>query len=100
MSESIAKQLYNRRRELSIYQKQIAEACGTSQQHYQRIEKTGSCKIESLERICGVMNLEIALIPAEKAELIQLVLDSNSPESALRAVRSLLNDSEQIKPAA
>lgn len=93
MSIRIGKQLSERRRSLTLSQDSIGHESGMSQQQYQRVEAGGVCKTDTLERICDSMNLEVALIPKEKAELIQAILNAQSPAAALRAATDLVESS-------
>lgn len=90
MSTHIGKQLADRRRSLSLSQGRIGQESGMPQQQYQRVEAGGTCKTDTLERICESMSLEVALVPKEKAQLIQAILNAQSPAAALRAATDLV----------
>ena len=96
MKKPIAQQLSQRRNRLFISQKELAVEAKTSQQHVQRIESGTIFKTDTLERIASVMQLDVMLVPQEKADLVQAIIDAESPKAALAAVRQLVGNAKDV----
>lgn len=51
------------RARLGINQAQRASLCNTTQSAVSRVEKTGACQLETLLRICAVLDLIVDISP-------------------------------------
>jgi len=94
MPQSIAKQLAERRKELGLYQKQIAKACSTSQQHYQRMEKGAPIKSDTLERAARALHSDVMLIPKEKVDFVRSLLESDLSEAMMSILAQIVTNSK------
>lgn len=77
----LTNQLKSRRKQLGLQQKDMKLRIGMNQQQYQRIEKGGNPRLDTLELVAEGLDAELILIPKEK----------------ILAVKSLLTPSEHKK---
>ena len=73
-------QLRQRRSELALTQKDMLMRIGMSQQQYQRIESGGDTLLSTLLRILEGMDLELMLIPRQRARPVQKMLEMTAGE--------------------
>ena len=78
--KSLLQQLKNRRIDLNLKQKDMMLRIGISRQQYQRIESKGNPGLDTLELIAKGLNSELMLIPKEKLNAVQTVLESETPK--------------------
>jgi transcriptional regulator with XRE-family HTH domain len=82
--------LAERRKDLGLYQKQIAQACSTSQQHYQRMEKGAPIKSDTLERAARALHSDVMLIPKEKTDFVRALLAGDPTEATMCILAQLV----------
>lgn len=51
-----------------INQAELASLCGTTQSAISRVEKTGACQLDTLLRICAVLDLIVDISPRDESE--------------------------------
>lgn len=71
-------QLKQRRLDLKLTQEQIADRIYMTRQQYQRLEKQGNPRLDTLELLAAGLNLTLVAIPKEKLHEIQAVLDGKA----------------------
>lgn len=87
--EDIASILRERRRAMNLTQKDMLMKIGMSQQQYQRIESGGDARLSTLLRVLEGMDLELMLVPKDRAIQLQSLLDSK-PENQQNVVDATL----------
>ncbi|MBQ0754706.1 MAG: helix-turn-helix transcriptional regulator [Gammaproteobacteria bacterium] len=80
-------QLKVRRKGLGFRQEDMASRVGMSRQQYQRLERQGNPRLDTLELMVKGLQGELMLVPQEKVGLVRALLASDT-EGALRAVMS------------
>lgn len=48
-------------------QAQLATLCSTTQSAISRVEKTGACQLDTLLRICAVLDLKVDILPLNES---------------------------------
>ncbi len=76
-------QFKQRRLSLKLRQSDIYKRTGLSRQQYQRIEKHGNPRLDTLERIAAGMSGEIMFIPREYAQEIRSIIDGTREQNRL-----------------
>lgn len=74
----VALALEARRKELGLTQKDMLMRIGMSQQQYQRVEAGGDTRLSTLLRILEGMRLELRLVPGDKTQDIDAVLQGRA----------------------
>ncbi|MFK7776620.1 MAG: helix-turn-helix transcriptional regulator [Gimesia sp.] len=94
MVASLLQQLKKRRLELGLKQKEMMMRVGISRQQYQRLESKGNPRLDTLLLIAKGLNCELMLIPKEKVQAVESVLDMDlaSQQAIERKNKSLLDD--------
>lgn len=80
MFPSLLQQIKKRRMALGYKQKDMMLRIGISRQQYQSLESKGNPRLSTLELIAKGLNSELVLIPREKLNLVQAVLDAKDTE--------------------
>lgn len=70
--------LEDRRKKLGLTQKDMLMRIGMSQQQYQRIEAGGDPRLSTLLRVLEGMGLELRLVPREKAQEVDALLNNEA----------------------
>lgn len=76
-----------RRLALGLRQQDMADRTGMSRQQYQRLERQGNPRLDTLELLAKGVKGELMLIPRDKVALVNALLSSES-ESFVRDVLS------------
>lgn len=87
-------QLRARRLALGLRQEDMANRIGMSRQQYQRLERQGNPRLDTLELLVKGLRGELMLIPQDKIALVNALLSSES-ESVVR--EALSSGARQIK---
>ena len=73
--KSLLNQLKNRRIQLGLKQHDMRLRAGISRQQYQRLESKGNPRLDTLELIARGLSSELLLIPREKLNAVNAVLE-------------------------
>jgi len=73
---NLAKQMKDRRKQLSLQQKDMKLRIGMEQQQYSRIEAGGNANLKNLELIAEGLDSELVLIPKEALHQVRALLES------------------------
>lgn len=93
----VLRQLKARRLALGLRQEDMANRIGMSRQQYQRLERQGNPRLDTLELLAKGLKGELMLIPQDKLALVNALLSSES-ESVVR--EALSSGSRQVKDPA
>jgi len=75
MMSSLLQQIKKRRLALALKQNDMMLRVGISRQQYQRLESKGNPRLDTLDLVAKGLNSELMLIPKEKLNAIQAVLE-------------------------
>lgn len=78
---SLQDQYRQRRTALHLTQQSVAERTGMVRQQYQRLERGGNPRLESLELAADGLNAKLMLIPLEKWHAVQSMLKGEVGEA-------------------
>ena len=78
--------LKRRRLELALKQDDMEGRVGMSRQQYQRLESKGNPRLDTLELIAKGLNLELRLIPQEKLQAVDALLNQGKDSSKRSAL--------------
>lgn len=78
MKNSLLQQLKDRRLKLGLKQNDMMLRVGISRQQYQHLESKGNPRLDTLELIAKGLNSKLMLIPKEKLNAVQAILQSNN----------------------
>lgn len=92
----LLEQLKIRRKALALRQEDMASRIGMSRQQYQRLERQGNPRLDTLELLVKGLKGELVFVPQEKIGLVKQLLSSESDE-ALRQVLSAASGRAEIK---
>lgn len=84
--KSLLEQLKKRRLELGLKQNDMMLRVGILRQQYQRLESKGNPRLDTLELIAKGLKSELMLIPQEKIDAVNAILDNDEISP------SMLND--------
>ena len=70
----ILEQLRKRRKELGLLQKDMLLKVGMTRQQYNRLEKKGNPRLDTLELLAKGLDMELMLIPKEMLNSVQEIL--------------------------
>jgi len=73
--------LKKRRLELALKQDDMQIRVGMSRQQYQRLESKGNPRLDTLELVAKGLNLELRLIPQEKLQAVDALLNDGKTKS-------------------
>jgi len=93
----LLEQYRRRRRALKLTQQALANRTGMVRQQYQRLERGGNPRLETLQLVADGLNAKLMLIPMEKWHAVQALLNDEGEEgTALDADpwQGLLGDDE------
>lgn len=76
MIDSLLQQIKKRRLALALKQNDMMLRVGISRQQYQRLESKGNPRLDTLELVAKGLNSELMLIPREKLNAVQAVLEN------------------------
>lgn len=93
----LLQQLRARRLSLGLRQEDMANRIGMSRQQYQRLERQGNPRLDTLELLVKGLRGELMLIPQDKLALVNALLSSEF-ESVVR--EALLSGARRQKEAA
>lgn len=93
----VLQQLRARRLTLGLRQEDMADRTGMSRQQYQRLERQGNPRLDTLELLVKGLKGELMLIPQDKIALVNALL-SPETESLVRA--ALSSTATQLKNTA
>ena len=79
MIHSLLQQIKKRRLALALKQNDMMLRIGISRQQYQRLESKGNPRLDTLELVAKGLNSELMLIPKEKLNAVQEILESELP---------------------
>lgn len=71
-----------RRKTLGFTQQQVANRTGMVRQQYQRLERGGNPRLDTLELAADGLNARLMLIPMEKWHAVQALLKDETDETA------------------
>jgi len=72
---SLHEELKRRRRDLDFTQAQVAERVGMTRQQYQRLERGGNPRLDTLQLAADGLNTRLMLIPVEKWYQVKALLE-------------------------
>jgi len=78
---SLRDQYRQRRRALSLTQQDMASRTGMVRQQYQRLERGGNPRLDTLELAADGLNARLMLIPIEKWRAVQALLEGEADEA-------------------
>ncbi|MCG6658957.1 helix-turn-helix transcriptional regulator [Halomonas campisalis] len=89
-------QYRQRRKALSFTQQDVASRTGMVRQQYQRLERGGNPRLDTLELAADGLNAKLMLIPVEKWHAVQALLRGEDESIGLNADpwQGLLGDDE------
>jgi len=76
--KSILEQIKRRRKALKYTQEQMMLRIGMSRQQYQRLESQGNPTLETLSLIAKGLKMELMLIPVEKLDAVNAILEGRT----------------------
>ena len=74
----ILAQLRKRRKELGLLQKDMLLKVGMTRQQYNRLEKKGNPRLDTLELLAKGLDMELMLIPREMVSSVQDILQGRA----------------------
>lgn len=74
----ILEQLRKRRKELGLLQKDMLLRVGMTRQQYNRLERKGNPRLDTLELLAKGMDMELILIPREMLCSVQEILQGRA----------------------
>ena len=74
----ILEQLRKRRKELGLLQKDMLLKVGMTRQQYNRLEKRGNPRLDTLELLSKGLDMELMLIPKEMLNSVQQILQGKA----------------------
>lgn len=74
----ILEQLRKRRKELGLLQKDMLLKAGMTRQQYNRLEKKGNPRLDTLELLAKGLDMELMLIPKEMLKSVQEILQGKA----------------------
>jgi transcriptional regulator with XRE-family HTH domain len=77
MIDSLLQQIKKRRLALALKQNDMMLRVGISRQQYQRLESKGNPRLDTLELVAKGLNSQLMLIPKEKLNAVQAVLEND-----------------------
>ena len=77
---SLLKQIKARRLSLKLKQSDMLLRAGLSRQQYQQIESKGNPRLNTLALVADGLDSELVLIPKEKLEAVQAIIDGTAYE--------------------
>nr|WP_298249040.1 helix-turn-helix transcriptional regulator [uncultured Halomonas sp.] len=72
---SLYDDLARRRRGLGFTQARLAERIGITRQQYQRLERGGNPRMDTLQLVADGLNARLVLVPLEKWYAVKALLD-------------------------
>ncbi len=78
----ILEQLRKRRKELGLLQKDMLLRVGMTRQQYNRLEKSGNPRLDTLELLAKGLDMELVLIPKEMLGSVQDILKGRAKITA------------------
>lgn len=78
---SIHEALKRRRHDLGFTQSQIADRVGMSRQQYQRLERGGNPRLDTLQLAADGLNTRLMLIPVEQWYRVKALLEEGQEET-------------------
>ena len=96
--KSLLNQLKQRRIHLGLKQHDMLLRAGMSRQQYQRLESRGNPRLDTLELIAKGLKSEILLIPQDKLNVVETILEGRtldippSEESRIRKDKRVSDD--------
>lgn len=85
---TLLEQLKARRKALTLRQEDMASRIGMSRQQYQRLERQGNPRLDTLELLVKGLKGELVFVPQEKIGLVRKLLSSESDEELRRTLSS------------
>ena len=76
----VLKQIQERRKSLRMTQEDIAKRIGMTRQQYQRLEKHGNPRMDTLELIAKGLKAELLVIPQDKLRVVKEILERDSTQ--------------------
>ncbi|WP_204352998.1 helix-turn-helix domain-containing protein [Salinicola peritrichatus] len=80
-SMSLLEQIKRRRLFLDLTQQDMQARIGMTRQQYQRLERGGNPRLETLTLVAEGLNAELMLIPREKRLAVQRLLEGGTDEA-------------------
>lgn len=74
-------QYRHRRKALGFTQQQVASRTGMVRQQYQRLERGGNPRLDTLELAADGLNARLLLIPVEKWQAVQSLLTGDTGDT-------------------
>ena len=74
-------QILQRRRQLQLTQQDMQSRIGMTRQQYQRLEREGNPRLDTLSLVAEGLNAELMLIPREKRLAVQRLLKEADHEA-------------------
>jgi len=75
-------QILQRRRQLQLTQQDMQSRIGMTRQQYQRLEREGNPRLDTLSLVAEGLNAELMLIPREKRLAVQHLLSQADREAS------------------
>ena len=97
MIDSLLQQIKKRRLALALKQNDMMLRVGISRQQYQRLESKGNPRLDTLELVAKGLNSQLMLIPKEKLNAVQAVLESDlSSDMPKHAASTKVKDQKSL----
>jgi len=94
---TLLEQLKIRRNALALRQEDMASRIGMSRQQYQRLERQGNPRLDTLELLVKGLKGELIFVPQEKIGLVKQLLSSEG-EEVLRVLSAAAGRAEIKEP--
>lgn len=96
-TSSLLGQIKRRRLDLKLTQQDMQARIGMTRQQYQRLEREGNPRLNTLNLVAEGLNAELMLIPRERVSAVQRLLSDQNPETQATSAnedpwRGLLGD--------
>jgi transcriptional regulator with XRE-family HTH domain len=92
MKISLLEQIKQRRLELGLKQHDMYMRIGISRQQYQRLERLGNPRLDTLELITLGLNSELMLIPNDKKDAVLHILNAEKIQAEEDEVQKLIEN--------
>ncbi|PLR41135.1 transcriptional regulator [Chimaeribacter californicus] len=95
--DELAGILKQRRQALALNQHDMLMKIGMTQQQYQRIEAGGDVRLSTLLRVLEGMDLELQLVPRERASQLGTSAERETPAASTEAERNFREWEEMMR---
>ena len=92
MRISLLEQIKQRRLQLGMKQHDMYMCVGMSRQQYQRLERQGNPRLDTLELIALGLNSELMLIPSDKKDAVLNILNAEKIHAEEAEIQKILDN--------